>query len=273
MSINSPERAAGDPPPAGDRQSIERRIQVDTLLLDDVGFEGAVQRIVAWGRDRSGGYVCTPNVDYVVRARRDAAFRRIVMGARLRAADGMGIVYGSRLAGRRLSGTVTGRLLPVAVARNPDSPPLAMLGGSPGAAERAAGRLREAGGTVVAATSPPMGFEIGDETDQQALRVVMAADPAILFVGLGSPKQDQWMAEHARQLPRTVMVGIGAGIDVLAGMQPAAPAWMTSIGLEWAYRLAHEPRRLARRYLVDDPRFFWWMLRARIGGGASARQP
>jgi N-acetylglucosaminyldiphosphoundecaprenol N-acetyl-beta-D-mannosaminyltransferase len=71
------------------------------------------------------------------------------------------------------------------------------------------------------------------------------------------------MERHSPDLPRTVMIGIGAGIDVLGGVQPAAPAWMTRIGLEWAYRLVHDPRRLARRYLWDDPRFFVWMWRAR----------
>jgi exopolysaccharide biosynthesis WecB/TagA/CpsF family protein len=72
------------------------------------------------------------------------------------------------------------------------------------------------------------------------------------------------MARHAADLPGTVMVGIGVGIDVLGGMQPTPPEWMTRIGVEWAYRLVHEPGRLARRYLWDDPRFFWWMARARL---------
>lgn len=247
-----------------------RTTQIDTIVVDDLAFEGTVARIVAWGRERSGGYVCTPNVDYVVRARRDPAFRELVMRARLRVPDGMGIVYGARLAGRRLRGTVTGRLLPEALARHPRAPALALFGGSPGAGERAAARLREAGGAVVATQSPPMGFTVGGDEDQAAVAAVRTADPAIVFVGLGSPKQDTWMALHADDLPGTVMVGIGAGIDVLAGIQPAAPGWMTRIGVEWAYRVMHDPRRLARRYLWDDPRFFWWMLRARhndSGGG------
>jgi N-acetylglucosaminyldiphosphoundecaprenol N-acetyl-beta-D-mannosaminyltransferase len=243
--------------------STNREVPIDRLVVDDVGFDGAVQLIVRWGRERSGGYVCTPNVDYVVRARRDAAFRAIVMSARLRVPDGMGIVYGARLAGRRLRGSVTGRLLPEALARRPDAPPMALFGGSPGAGARAAHHLRALGGDVVAEASPPMGFTIDDADDRQALATVKAADPGILFVALGSPKQDRWMAIHADDLPGVVMVGIGAGIDVLAGIQPAAPTWMTRVGLEWAYRLVHEPRRLTKRYLVDDPRFFWWMLQSR----------
>jgi exopolysaccharide biosynthesis WecB/TagA/CpsF family protein len=175
----------------------------------------------------------------------------------------MGVVYGAWLAGRPLRGTVTGRLLPEAIARHPDRPRIALMGGRPGAAERAAKRLRAAGGDVSAATSPPMGFDVGGAADQAAARKLAEAEPEILFVGLGSPKQDRWMAHHAAELPRTVMIGVGQTIDVLGGLQSAAPAWMTRVGLEWAYRLVHNPRRLARRYLWDDPRFFWWMLQAR----------
>jgi N-acetylglucosaminyldiphosphoundecaprenol N-acetyl-beta-D-mannosaminyltransferase len=233
------------------------------VAVDDIGFAEAVDAIARWAREGSGGYVVTTNVDYLVRARRDPAFRALLEGARLRVADGMGVVYGSRLAGTPLHGSITGRLLPAALARHPDRLRLALMGGLPGATERAAQRLRQLGGDVRAATSPPMGFEVGGEADQAAVRLLVEADPQVLFVGLGSPKQDRWMARHAEELPRTVMVGIGQAIDVLGGMQPAAPAWMTRVGLEWAYRLAHDPRRLARRYLWDDPRFFWWMLRAR----------
>jgi N-acetylglucosaminyldiphosphoundecaprenol N-acetyl-beta-D-mannosaminyltransferase len=238
-------------------------VHIASIEVDDIGFRAAVDAIAGWGREGSGGYVVTTNVDYLVRARRDPAFRRILTEARLRLADGMGVVYGARLAGIRLRGTVTGRLLPEALARHPDHPRLALMGGQPGAGEHAARRLRDAGGDVRATASPPMGFEIGGEEDQAAVRLLAEAEPQVLFVGLGSPKQDRWMARHAAELPQTVMVGIGAGIDVLGGMQPVPPAWMTRVGLEWAYRLAHDPRRLARRYLWDDPRFFWWMLRAR----------
>jgi N-acetylglucosaminyldiphosphoundecaprenol N-acetyl-beta-D-mannosaminyltransferase len=249
-----------------DEQALERyQVPIDTLVLHDLGFQRTVETLVTWGREGSGGYVCTPNVDYVVRARRDPDFRATVMSARLRVPDGMGIVYGSRLGGRRLRGSVTGRLLPEAVARHASAPSLALMGGRNGACHEAAEHLRRVGGTVVAAVSPPMGFAIGSAEDRAAVAELRQAAPGILFVGLGSPKQDRWMQEHVADLPGTLMVGIGAGIDVLGGAQRAAPGWMTRIGVEWAYRLVREPRRLARRYLWDDPRFFWWMLRSRGG--------
>jgi N-acetylglucosaminyldiphosphoundecaprenol N-acetyl-beta-D-mannosaminyltransferase len=247
----------------------DREVGLDTLTLHDIGFEETVERIVAWAEEGSGGYVTTPNVDHVVRARRDPAYRELVMGARLRVPDGMGIVYGSRLAGIPLRSTVTGRLLPRAVARRAgrDGPSIALMGGQPGAGERAAQALRQAGGNVAVATSPPMGFAIGSPEDRTSVDAIAASGARIVFVGLGSPKQERWMAAHGAKVPGAVMVGIGQGIDVLGGRVKAAPAWMTRIGVEWAFRLTQDPRRLARRYLWDDPRFFWWMLRARLSRG------
>jgi N-acetylglucosaminyldiphosphoundecaprenol N-acetyl-beta-D-mannosaminyltransferase len=250
-----------------------RQVRIDTIVVDDLGFAGTVEALIAWGRQGAGGYICTTNVDYLVRAHRDPAFRDVLIAARLRVPDGMGVVYGAFLAGHRLRGSVTGRLLPEAIAAKPDPPTIGLLGGSPGAVDVAAERLRQAGATVVAAISPPMGFAIGGADDEAAIATLRQANPSILFVGLGSPKQDRWMAYHASDLPRAVMVGIGAGIDVLGGVQPAAPAWMTRVGLEWAYRLVHDPRRLARRYLRDDPVFFWWMLRARGRGRLDSPVP
>jgi N-acetylglucosaminyldiphosphoundecaprenol N-acetyl-beta-D-mannosaminyltransferase len=179
----------------------------------------------------------------------------------------MGLIYGSHLAGRPLSGPVHGRLLPEAIVRatSPDSPRLAMIGGRGDAPQRASKLLRALGGNVVAAVSPPMGFEIGGPADDEAMRTLVAADPRVLIVSLGAPKQERWMVRHAPELPRTVMLGIGQTIDVLGGLVPIAPAWMTRIGLEWAFRMLHDPRRIGRRVFVDDPPFFWWMIRARLG--------
>lgn len=244
-----------------------KTINIDTLPVHDVTFAETVDLIVGWGRDGSGGYITTPNVDHVVRARRDPTFRQLVLGARLRVPDGMGIIYGARLAGTPLRGTVTGRRLPEAVVRATagDPLPIALLGGQRDAPQKAAARLGELGGRVVASVGPPMGFEIGGAADMAAIEQLQAASPRVLFVGLGAPKQERWMAHHAADLPGTVMIGVGYAIDVLGGIAPTAPAWMTRIGLEWAFRLLHDPRRIGRRVLVDDPPFFWWMLRARLG--------
>jgi N-acetylglucosaminyldiphosphoundecaprenol N-acetyl-beta-D-mannosaminyltransferase len=85
-----------------------------------------------------------------------------------------------------------------------------------------------------------------------------------VLVGFGAPKQETWMARHQSDLPQAVMLGIGQTIDILGGRVPAAPAWMTRVGLEWAFRLLRDPKRIGRRVFIDDPPFFTWMLRERL---------
>jgi len=222
--------------------------------------------ILAWATEGSGGYVCTPNVDHLVRAKRDIDFRNLMRGARLRLTDGMGLIYGARLAGSPFRGRVTGRLLPEALVKRsaPETPPIALIGGRDDAPQVAAKRLEALGAKVVAAVSPPMGFEIGGSADAAAMAQLIEARPRILIVGMGAPKQEQWMARHQSDLPQTVMLGLGQTIDILGGRVQAAPHWMTRIGLEWAFRMLRDPRRIGRRVFVDDPPFFAWMMRERM---------
>jgi N-acetylglucosaminyldiphosphoundecaprenol N-acetyl-beta-D-mannosaminyltransferase len=178
----------------------------------------------------------------------------------------MGLIYGSRIAGTPFRGRVTGRLLPEELVRRsaPDTPPIAMIGGRDDAPQKAAAHLESLGGKVVAAVSPPMGFEIGGPADEAATAQLVAARPRILIVGFGAPKQETWMARHQQDLPETVMLGLGQTVDILGGRVPAAPAWMTRIGLEWAFRMLHDPKRIGRRVFLEDPPFFAWMVRERL---------
>ncbi|HEY8136165.1 MAG TPA: WecB/TagA/CpsF family glycosyltransferase, partial [Candidatus Limnocylindrales bacterium] len=222
-----------------DAELAAREVEIPNtgVTVHDVTFDEAVELIVRWAREGSGGYVSTPNVDHLVRTHREPDFRALVRGARLRLPDGMGLIYGMRLRGRRLKGAVHGRLLPEAIVRTAgDSVAIAMIGGRDDAPARATERLTELGGKVVAAVSPPMGFEIGGAADEEATRGLVAAEPRVVIVGFGAPKQERWMARHAAEFPHTVMLGLGQTIDVLGGRVPSAPAWMTRVGLEWAFR-------------------------------------
>ena len=181
----------------------------------------------------------------------------LVSGASLVVADGMPLVWASRLL-RRPAARAGDRRLPdlhaerAAAAASGKS--VYLLGGEPGVPERAAGELarRFPGLLVAGVDAPPVGF------DRQAgeLAAVRAkldeARPDIVFVGLGFPKQERVIAALAPGLPAAWFIGCGAAIPFAAGTLPRAPHWMQRLGLEWAYRLASEPRRLFRRYLVDD---------------------
>lgn len=256
----------------------DRLVPIGRLTIHDVMFDETVRRITRWATERSGGYVCTPNVDYVVQARRDPEFRSAIQNARLRVPDGMWLVYASKLAGRGLRGTVTGRLLLPALADVASARGLrvALFGAGDGIARRVQESLmsKHADLQVVAAVTPPTPFRIGSSADQEAIESIRRAHPDIVFVALGAPKQEIWMQRHAAELDGAVSVGVGAAFDIEVGRFREAPRWMTSYGFEWLFRLVQEPRRLARRYLVDDPWILWWALRVRVGGdGADDYRP
>jgi exopolysaccharide biosynthesis WecB/TagA/CpsF family protein len=252
--------------PREDRMPREISIPNVGARVHDVTFAETVELIIRWAREGSGGYVSTPNVDHLVRAKRDPEFKTLMMGARLRVPDGMGLIYGARLAGTPFRGAVTGRLLPEAIVKaTADDPiPMAIIGGREDAPQKAAEYLEKLGGKVVAAVGPPMGFVIGSPEDQEIVGRFVEAQPRIILVGFGAPRQEMWMARHAEALPQAVMLGIGQTIDILGGLIPAAPSWMTKVGLEWAFRMLRDPRRIGRRVFVDDPPFFWWMLKKRL---------
>lgn len=244
-------------------------VQVGNIALHAATFK----ETVAWITQRAhsgGGTVCTPNADYIVRARHDAAFRDAINAADLRVPDGMAVVYAARLAGLALRRTVTGRLLVPAVAERAASEgwPIALFGALPGVAPAAAAELarRYPGLQIAGAFSPPAGFVVGSEADHEAITRLRASGARVIFVALGAPKQELWMIAHRTDLPGVVLVGVGAAFDIIAGRFREAPAWATKIGLEWLIRLVQEPRRLARRYLVDDPWIFGWAVRARVRG-------
>jgi N-acetylglucosaminyldiphosphoundecaprenol N-acetyl-beta-D-mannosaminyltransferase len=138
---------------------------------------------------------------------------------------------------------------------------LFFLGGRPGAVRRVAERLktRHPAIDIVGHYCPPYGFETNHEENQKIVAMIRRARPHLLFVGLGSPKQERWVCQHRDECRVPVAINIGAGFDFAAGLVKRAPLWMQRAGLEWFWRLMLEPRRLWRRYLIDDPKFFWYL--------------
>ena len=174
----------------------DRTIDIGRLAINDITFEATVERIIASARDRAGGYVVTPNVDYVVRSNTDVAFRAAINGGTLRVPDGMWIVYASRIAGTPLTGTVTGRLLLPVVAQRAaaEGIPIALYGAGPGGR----GRPRPVGQAVpgpagVAAITPPPNLQVGSPEDLAAIDRLLEHPFGLLFVALGAPKQELWM--------------------------------------------------------------------------------
>lgn len=242
-------------------------IRADRVLVAGVGFdsltqEQLVEHVAAAIAHGDGGTIVTPNVDICRRARRDPASAGLVAAATVVVPDGTPLLWAARVAGRPLAERITGAdlifaLCEAAAARDW---PVYLLGGrpgedgGPGAAELAAlnltGRYQDL--RVAGAGAPPLGFDARGADITGIRDELVAAKPAIVFVGLGFPKQEQLIARLRGDLPQAWFVGCGAAIPFAAGTLRRAPSWAQRIGMEWLYRLVGEPRRLARRYLVDD---------------------
>jgi N-acetylglucosaminyldiphosphoundecaprenol N-acetyl-beta-D-mannosaminyltransferase len=206
-----------------------------------------------------GGWVITVNLDLLRRAVRDTQFRQWVDQADLVVADGMPLVWASRLRGtplpERVAGSTIVSTLSQRLAR--DGRGLFLLGGDPGAAEGAAQRLaRDTPGLRIVGTHcPPLGFEDDPQQMQAVREAIRQAGPDVVYVALGSPKQERLIERLRRELGEEVAgtwwLGVGISLGFLSGQVRRAPKLVQKLGLEWAHRLMQEPKRLARRYLVD----------------------
>lgn len=211
--------------------------------------------------------IATVNADFVVNSLRDPELRRILQESDMATADGMPLVWGSRLLGVSLEGRVTGADLVPALCERAAQRGLSVyfLGARPGVATRAAEILCERyPGLRVAGIHSPANRPLL-EMDPEIIDQVREAKPDILFVAFGNPKQEKWISMHARALRVPVSVGIGGTLDMIVGVTRRAPLWMQRFGLEWAYRLLQEPQRLWKRYALDMvyfSYFYFWQLLA-----------
>lgn len=223
-----------------------------------VDLPEALDRIEAWVETGERRYVCVTGMHGVMASRRDLALRDIHNDSGMTTPDGMPMVWAGRLAGHRGIRRVYGPDLLRAASRRAAERrwPVALVGGAPGVAERCAAALAAAapGLEVAACESPPFRPATADEETALAARL-NASGAVLVWVGLGTPAQERWMARLRPVLEAPVLVGVGAAFDIVAGDVPQAPLWMQRSGLEWSWRLALEPRRLWRRYLCNIPPF------------------
>lgn len=246
------------------------RIDLGGTLVDRVDRDTAVQRIQRFLDSGTPHHVVTVNLDFLSIAERDPRFRTLINSAHLAVADGMPLVWLSRLHGTTLAERVAGVELvdDICGLVAADGGSVFLLGAAPGVAVTAGERLQERHpGLRIAAYSPPIGaFTRRDQ--ERIVRMIHAARPSALFVALGAPRQDEWIHEHLAELDVPVAMGVGCVLDVLAGVSRRAPGWMQVAGLEWAYRLGREPRRLWRRYIVNDLPVFGRLVLRGVRGSA-----
>jgi N-acetylglucosaminyldiphosphoundecaprenol N-acetyl-beta-D-mannosaminyltransferase len=251
------------------------RVELFGVPIDSLRMEEAVAQIQAWIADPAPRcrFVVTPNVDHIVMLQHHAGLIEAYRDAGMILADGIPVLWSSRLLGQPLPERVAGSdLVPELLTTAKSDQPLSvyLLGAAPGVADRAAQNIRRRWPAVevVGAYSPPLGFDRSATECDAILARVAAAAPDVLIVGLGAPKQELWVHKYRERLSAKVALCVGATIDFLAGERRRAPLWMQDAGLEWLYRVASEPRRLAARYARDAiifPRLLareWWRLRS-----------
>jgi N-acetylglucosaminyldiphosphoundecaprenol N-acetyl-beta-D-mannosaminyltransferase len=235
-------------------------IRVLGVRVDDLDTKGTLDRIEELLGAGGHHLVATVNPEFVMLARRDPEFHRLLEGAALCLADGWGVTWAARRQGRSLPARVTGvDLIPALADRAARRGwRLFLLGGAPGIAETVSGLLRRRYPELVIAGSHA--GVAGPEGDEESLGLIAAARPDILLVAYGAPRQELWIARNLARLEAGVGIGVGGAFDYLSGRVPRAPAWMRRVGLEWLYRLLRQPWR-ARRMAVL-PLFALEVLRA-----------
>lgn len=245
------------------------------VRVDATSYPDAAERIVGWTREGTSKYVCVANVNNVMQAHVDPAYLHLMNEADLVTPDGMPLVWGLRMLGLPGATRVCGPdLMPALLtAASRQGIPIGLYGSTDSVLELLDRQVREQWPELqVAYTLSPPFREMSPEEDARTIREINASGARLLFVGLGCPKQERWMAEHRGAID-AVMVGVGAAFDFLAGSKRQAPRWMKRAGLEWSFRLATEPRRLWRRYLLRNPAFvalfFAQVARARVRGERS----
>jgi len=228
--------------------------------MDALSFDGALEAVERLLDSGNGGALFTPNVDHIVIAESHAGLREAYAAADLSVADGQWVVWASRLLGTPLPGKISGSdlLLPLARHAGQKGRSIFLLGGAPGVAEAASRRLEEMGAVICGWESPQI--DLAAPQDELVARIA-AKRPGLILVALGCPKQEIWIHRHRERLRPAVLLGIGGTLDFIAGRVRRAPQWVSRSGMEWMFRLLNEPRRLTRRYLVDDPKFLGILLR------------
>ncbi len=240
-------------------------VNILDVEIDNLSREELLERL-----DAIGGVVVTPNVDHLMKLQHDAEFREVYEAVDYRVCDSKILMYAAQFLGTPLCDKISGSdLLPWFCdyhRANPDVK-IYLLGAAPGVAKLAQQRINARIGReiIVEAHSPSFGFEKNPEECDAIIDRIRASLANVLVVGVGAPKQEKWIVKHRNKLPNIkTFLAVGAAIDFEAGHKPRSPEFVTELGLEWLYRTMSEPKRLWKRYLIEDMPFFkmlfqqWW---------------
>lgn len=232
------------------------RIKFMNTCIDNLTMSETLNEIDKLIQKKNCSYVVTPNVDHIVRLEKDEELQKVYKNASLILTDGKPLIWISKwyktLIKEKISGSdLFPRVCQLAANKNYT---MYLLGAAEGVADTAARNLMKKypGLNIVGTYSPPFGFEKNEQEMNKIKTQIQEVHPDILIVGLGCPKQEKFMYYHCKELGVPISFGLGASIDFEAGNIKRAPKWMSNHGLEWLYRFSKEPKRLFKRYFVDD---------------------
>ena len=232
------------------------RIKFMNTDIDNLTMAETLNEIDKLIQKKNCSYVVTPNVDHIVRLEKDEELQKVYKNASLILTDGKPLIWISKWYKTPIKEKISGsdlfpRVCQLAANKNYT---MYLLGAAEGVADTAARNLMKKypGLNIVGTYSPPFGFEKNEQEMNKIKTQIQDVHPDILIVGLGCPKQEKFMYYHCKELGVPISFGLGASIDFEAGNIKRAPKWMSNHGLEWLYRFLKEPKRLFKRYFVDD---------------------
>jgi len=240
--------------------SGQERVNILGVGVSVLTMETALRTIDAFLDRAEHGYICVTGAQGIIEAQKDKDYRDILNSAFLNTPDGMPTVWLGRYHGFRNMGRVYGPRLMLALCGNSVAKGYRhfLYGGRPGIVDKLKAELisKYPGLQIVGTYTPPF-RQLTPEEEQDLLSQIRASRPHILWCGLGTPKQERFMAQYRDRLPVQLMIGVGAAFDVLSGTTREAPEWILRTGLTSIFRICQEPRRLGPRYLLNNPRFVW----------------
>jgi exopolysaccharide biosynthesis WecB/TagA/CpsF family protein len=236
------------------------RIKFMNTMIDNLTMDETLEEIDRLITANKKSYLVTPNVDHIVKLEHDKELQKIYQEADLIITDGQPLIWISKYYKNPIKEKVSGsdlfpRLCEMAAEKGYS---VFLLGAAEGVADMAAENLRKRFEklNIVGTYSPPKGFDKDEAETNKILSMIAALKPHILIVGLGCPKQEKFIYEYHKIMDVPLSLGLGASIDFVAGKVKRAPAWMRRFGLEWFYRFMKEPRRMFKRYFIDDMKIF-----------------
>lgn len=240
------------------------KLRIFKIKINITSYNQVIKQIYTWiNEDNSGRYICVSNVHMCMETFDNPDFCKIVNNADLVVPDGKPLVWAQKLLGKKNASQVRGSDLLLTICKQSEKTdiPIGLYGGTDKSLQNFIIFLKNKYPklNIPFTVSPPF-RELTQNEDEDYIRQINASGVKILFVGIGCPKQEKWMAKHKDRL-HCVMIGVGAAFDFFSGEKKHAPRWMQKAGLEWIFRLASDPKRLWKRYLKHNPRFIYYLLK------------